>query len=177
MNAHPQRQSEIIAALESNAGTIAAFFSAQHDHKVLVGDPEHWGPAHHLAHLTRTSRAITRGLRSQGLPLHPTGRSRPYAELIAVATAGVESAPQDRLLEMGRVVVIAPEDDLPKLVNAYAAASEDLRTAAGAWSEEDLDRHAMPHPLIGALTVREMLLFCVFHERHHLKVVRGRLEA
>jgi hypothetical protein len=35
----------------------------------------------------------------------------------------------------------------------------------------------MPHPLIGALTVREMLLFCVFHERHHLKVVRGRLEA
>jgi hypothetical protein len=26
------------------------------------------------------------------------------------------------------------------------------------------------------MTAREMLLFCVFHERHHLKLVRARLE-
>jgi len=30
---------------------------------------------------------------------------------------------------------------------------------------------------MGELTVREMLLFFVVHERHHLKLVRTRLEA
>ena len=30
---------------------------------------------------------------------------------------------------------------------------------------------------MGELTVREMLLFFIVHERHHLKIVRTRLES
>jgi uncharacterized damage-inducible protein DinB len=50
-----------------------------------------------------------------------------------------------------------------------------LRDAATAWTEEALDRHALIHPLMGPLTVREMLLFFVVHERHHLRSVRDKL--
>jgi hypothetical protein len=39
-----------------------------------------------------------------------------------------------------------------------------------------MDRHAIIHPLLGELTVREMLMFFVVHERHHLKSVRARVE-
>ena len=102
----PTNRSEIIAALESNANSVAAFFSAQPDSTLFVGDPDHWGPAHHLVHLTLTSRAITRGLGSDDRRIHPTGQSRTYAEMIASATAGLGSASRERLLEMGRVVVI-----------------------------------------------------------------------
>jgi hypothetical protein len=38
-----------------------------------------------------------------------------------------------------------------------------------------MDRSAMKHPLIGLLSVREMLLFVIVHERHHLRNVQTRL--
>ena len=128
-------------------------------------------------HLTQTSSTVSRGLRSAALPLHSGGRSRSYAAVRDAATASLGATPKATLLEMGRVVVLAPGTSGTQLVDAFVTASAGLRAAAATWSEEALDRHGLTHPLIGELTVREMLLFCVVHERHHLKLVRTRLEA
>ena len=35
------------------------------------------------------------------------------------------------------------------------------------WSEEELDKYLIPHPLLGNLTLREMLYFFIYHSRHH----------
>jgi len=37
------------------------------------------------------------------------------------------------------------------------------------WSEDDLDKYRVPHPVLGKLTIREMLFFTIFHTYHHLK--------
>jgi hypothetical protein len=172
---HPATQAEILEALKSNAASIAEFFSGQPDRVILSGDPDHWGPGHHLEHITRTSIAVQRGLRSKSLPLHSVSCSRSYAEIRDAATESLAATPKDRLLEMGRIVVIAPGARGADLVEAFVGASAGLRAAAAEWSEEELDRHALTHPLIGEMTVREMLFFCIVHERHHLKIVRTRL--
>jgi len=39
------------------------------------------------------------------------------------------------------------------------------------WSEADLDRYLLPHPLLGKLTVREMLFFTIHHAQHHQALV------
>ncbi len=39
------------------------------------------------------------------------------------------------------------------------------------WSEEELDRYLLPHPLLGKLTVREMLFFTIHHAQHHQALV------
>jgi len=174
--AHPVTKLEILAALESNASSLADLFAAVPDARMFAGDSDHWSPAHHLVHLTRSSLAIRRGLGSEALPPHSTARSRAYAEVRDAAAASLSAAPKDRLLEMGRVVVVEPGARRDDLVSAFLAASAELRAAAAAWDEQALDRHAMKHPLLGELTVREMLFFCVFHERHHAKGVRARLD-
>ena len=175
--AHPATTAETLAALESNARDITKFFSSQPDDALFTGDADHWGPAHHLVHLTQTCAAIERGLRSRALPRHSSGRSRSYAEVRDAATSSLGATSKERLLDMGRKVVIAPGVTRAQLVEAFLAASVSMRAAAVGWSEEDLDRQAMKHPLIGEMTAREMLLFCVVHERHHLKLVRKRLTA
>ena len=172
----PTTKAEILAALESNQDAIVTYFSAQAEAVLFTGDPERWGPAHHLQHLAQTSQAIGRGLRKSELPLHPSGHSRGYGELIGAATAALQAAPRETLLERGRTVIVSPNTSRPELVETYRAASADLRAAAAVWRDDELDRRALPHPYLGALTVREMLLFCVFHERHHLRSVRKRLE-
>jgi hypothetical protein len=50
----------------------------------------------------------------------------------------------------------------------------DLVAQAGRWSEADLDACRLPHPLLGRLTVREMLLFTQYHEVHHVANVERR---
>ena len=173
---HPVTKPEILAALESNAATITELFAAVPDARLLAGDCDHWSPAHHLVHLTRTSLAIQRGVRSGSLPAHTTARSRTYAEVRDAAAGTLTAAPKERMLEMGRVVVVEPDSRREDLVSAFVAASAELRSAADGCDEQALDRHAMKHPLLGELTVREMLFFCVFHERHHAKSVRALLE-
>jgi DinB superfamily len=173
---HPATQREIIAALESNAHSIVEFFTSVPDRLMLEGDPDHWGPAHHLIHLTQASTSVARALAAGALPLHPTARSRTYAEVRDAATSSLTATPKARLLEMGRIAVIAPGTGGADIVNGFVTASGNLRSAAAAWTEDDLDRHALAHSLMGELTVREMLLFFVLHERHHLKIVRATLE-
>jgi hypothetical protein len=41
------------------------------------------------------------------------------------------------------------------------------------WSEDDLDNHRLPHPLLGKLTVREMLFFTLYHIQHHMIEAAG----
>lgn len=39
------------------------------------------------------------------------------------------------------------------------------------WSEADLDKFRLPHPIIGKLTVREMLFFTIYHIGHHERMM------
>ena len=173
--ASPSTHSEIIAALESNAAAIRDFFTSVPDAAFFDGDSDRWAPAHHLAHLTQSSHSLQRALNFGTLPAHPSGRSRSYGEMIAATAASLGSTPKDRLLELGRTVVISSGVGRADIVVAFESTSAGLRAAARSWDENALDRYTLEHPLIGALTVREMLFFTVFHERHHLKSVRTRI--
>jgi hypothetical protein len=44
------------------------------------------------------------------------------------------------------------------------------------WPENDLDKYRLPHPLLGKLTLREMLFFTLYHNRHHMNNVQRRLD-
>ena len=39
------------------------------------------------------------------------------------------------------------------------------------WSGSDLDSYLLPHPLLGKITVREMLYFTIYHVQHHQALV------
>jgi DNA-directed RNA polymerase subunit L len=40
------------------------------------------------------------------------------------------------------------------------------------WSDEDLDTYRIPHPAMGNLNLREMVLFAIYHTNHHLKAMK-----
>lgn len=39
------------------------------------------------------------------------------------------------------------------------------------YSEDELDQYILPHPLLGKLTLREMLFFTIYHVKHHEKLI------
>lgn len=58
---------------------------------------------------------------------------------------------------------------LEKLVGSLSARTEGF-------SEEQLDLLILPHPLLGKLTLREMIYFTIYHAGHHEKQVVDNLK-
>ena len=58
---------------------------------------------------------------------------------------------------------------LARITETYQALADQL---AG-WSEEELDRHQIPHPALGLISVREMVYFIGIHTRHHIAVLQA----
>ena len=61
-----------------------------------------------------------------------------------------------------------------EIMTAWTAATVDLQNALRRWPEAALDRQRLPHPIIGMLTVREILGFTVYHTAHHLRRIAER---
>jgi hypothetical protein len=57
------------------------------------------------------------------------------------------------------------------VVEGYTKSHAFLAAALANYSEEALEHYQIPHPLLGLLTVREMIYFTVFHIGHHQKAV------
>jgi uncharacterized damage-inducible protein DinB len=53
-------------------------------------------------------------------------------------------------------------------MRVHAASIEALTARVAKWSEANMDYHVLPHPLLGPLSVREMLFFTVYHNTHHV---------
>ncbi len=62
------------------------------------------------------------------------------------------------------------------LVNKYNIQKENLIKKIKKQSEEELDNFILPHPLLGKITLREMLFFTIYHNEHHLQNVKKREE-
>lgn len=41
-----------------------------------------------------------------------------------------------------------------------------------AYSEDELDQYILPHPLLGKITLREMLFFTIYHVQHHENLIK-----
>ena len=43
------------------------------------------------------------------------------------------------------------------------------------WVNEQLDRYAAPHPLLGKITLKELCYFTCYHTEHHLNIIKSRI--
>lgn len=66
-------------------------------------------------------------------------------------------------------------DKKEKLCKQVNSKVEKLCKQVNSFSEQQLDEYILPHPLLGKLTVREMLYFTMHHVNQHLEITKGNL--
>lgn len=69
-----------------------------------------------------------------------------------------------------------PAQAQAKALEAWQQLIPRLTAGIATWPEADLNRYHVLHPLIGKLTVLEMLYFTLYHLSRHANVVAGRRE-
>jgi hypothetical protein len=63
-----------------------------------------------------------------------------------------------------------------KISTSILAVNEGICKKVNKCSEKELDTYLLPHPLLGKLTLREMLYFNIHHVEHHKKSVEDLLK-
>ena len=179
----PYARDEIVAELERVHARGVAFWNALSTRVFFAPIGTAWSPADNVRHLTKSIAAVSAGLRVPRTLVallfgRPPAASRTFEGvrddyrrvLAAGGTAGRFAPTPSRH-------GATPDVDRARIMTAHRAAIGELRARVTRWSDADLDRHRFPHPLLGKLTVREMLLFTLYHNQHHVDGVQRRLAA
>ena len=135
-----------------------------------------WSAGQNLDHLIRSIKPLQL---AYGLPkfalmtlFGKTNRpSRTYDELVTkyktkVAAGGKASGPF-----IPPVIRFEKKDEL---IKKYAIHTQNLIAKIEKQSERELDSYILPHPLLGKVTLREMLYFTIHHNEHHLELLKTR---
>ena len=171
---NPATGTELAAALQRVAAEGTEHLARFDDAAFFAPQGQAWSPAEHLRHLRKTTAPIGAALRAPRLLLwlrfgRHHARSRSFADLRQAYLAALATG--------GRAGRFAPTPEAPppdpaarrrEIMHSWDAAVAGVSGAVPHWGEPGLDRYQLPHPLMGALSMREMLAFTVYHTAHHL---------
>ncbi len=139
---------------------------------------EQWSVAENLEHLSLSLHRSWLGLLMPRFILKwkfgkPTRASLTYEELVEVYYNKLDSGYEpDKRYEP---VVKQEKDTKEKLITRFEHASKKyLDQIRYYWEDETIDAYQLPHPILGMITVRELIYFNLFHNTHHYKTIRSR---
>lgn len=142
-----------------------------------------WSPAQHVRHLELSSRPLALALKLPRLILRlrfglASAPSRDFATMREVYLGALSrGATAGRFTPRPEPLPSDLAGRRSELLTGWAGATVELTGALAGWPDADLDRYQLPHPVMGLLTVREMLHFTVYHTSHHLRRVAERAAA
>lgn len=166
-------RARIISELERSHERLLATVLALPPDKLAVSRNGKWTPAQHVEHILRAVQPLTLVLLVPRWFLRwrfgkPNRQPRDYEALVARY--------KEKLAAGGRASgrFVPPPVPASKAESITAKLRNSVATLArrvNGWSERDLDTVLLPHPLLGKLTVREMLFFTIYHAQHHQALV------
>ncbi len=162
----PINKAEIAQAWSALSNDVVSMFGEIPESDFAV-ERSGWSYAQNLDHLIKSAGAVAQALSLPKLLIRilfgKSTCSRSSGELQSAYHAILDRGGQAR----GKFVPTGSESR-DQLLRKWQRISSRLLRNLQSWNEQQLDELRLPHPLLGKLTVREMLYFTQFHTRHHL---------
>jgi hypothetical protein len=150
---------------------------AVHDMKeadFLAPKAPKWSAADIFDHMIRSAKPVSSGLKMPKIVFKnfgtPNRPSRTYEELVKrykerLAAGGQASGPYvpEKGTSYDKAAMLKKWDEIGEKMT---------RRVEKNWADEKLDKYLVPHPLLGKLTIREILFFTIYHTGHHLEQIR-----
>lgn len=149
------------------------YINAMPEDKFMESVKGKWTAGQQLDHIRRSLKPLALGLSTLlvllRLILKKANRpSRTYDELVEKYQLKLQT-PYD----IGKTftplqIEFSQKEKLAKKVQWYANV---MCNRVEYLTEKDLDKYVVPHPLLGKITIREMMYFTIYHVQHHYKQV------
>lgn len=177
----PFSKAEIIEVLTDETSAVHDYFANIPESNFFQAPEGVWTPAENLVHLIKSVSPIATALKLPKAALRlrfgkAKHASQSLAEVraayMAFANAGTAIAPSN----FAPKVEAPSAEERQRILQGWVRKSGQLISAVEAWQDGDLDTLVLPHPLLGNITLREMLLFTAYHNMHHINDVQRMLK-
>lgn len=164
-------KTEIIDALKQKHQTLYAWLQSQPDENWVKGPKDKWNTGEHIVHLIQSENALNKALRLPKFYLKykfgtNNRENRTYHQI-------VEKYQNKLANNLGAVAKISRNMPVTalnnKISNICKLDKEKMKLIKKfqKWSDSDLDTYLLPHPLMGRMTVREIVIWTAYHTEHH----------
>ncbi|WP_420574208.1 DinB family protein [Kordia sp.] len=144
----------------------------------IKGPQGKWNTGEHIVHLIQSERALNKALLLPRFYLkYKLGtnnrENRTYQEIVEKYQKKLADNP-------GAVANISKKMPEIKLTNKHSYISKldkekkKLIKRFQKWNERDLDIYLLPHPLMGRMTIREIVIWTAYHTEHHYKILQSK---
>ncbi|WP_299158583.1 DinB family protein [uncultured Tenacibaculum sp.] len=79
---------------------------------------------------------------------------------------------QDRAREFNISVKTPNQKKFKQLLSTLQIQNKKLQYKTQRWKDKDLDNLILPHPLMGKMPVREIIMWTAYHTDHHMNILK-----
>ena len=169
------KKEEIIKRLRESYQDFTSFIQALSPDEYEYAPEGKWSAGQQALHLIKSTRPVAKGL---GYPKflikykfgRPNRTSRTFEQLVARYKEKLSTNTKPAL--QAYVPQKTTHSEIQKLIKTQEQVLEKLVAQLDKWTEEQLDQFIFPHPLLGKVTIREMLYFTIYHPDHHHNIIK-----
>ncbi len=164
---------EIILALKDSRQRAQGWFYGLSEDQFFTRHSEAWSASDNVDHMIKAIKPIIKALKLPKVALQtmfgrPGNSSRTYDEICEIYRAEIaKGAKAGGTFLPSQDTPDNPEEKKSELLNQLSMAIDKLVSVVETWEENHLDEVQLPHPIIGKITVREMLFFTIYHNLRH----------
>lgn len=171
-------KAEIIGHLTSNYQSFTSQILSLEEDEFLFTVNDKWTAGQNAEHILRAVKPVNFAF---GLPLFIPKLLFGKSNRPSKSYEGLVEKYKSKLAAGGKASAryIPPEvvySQQQNICNQITAVVDSLCKRVNNKTEDELDVYILPHPLLGKLTLREMLYFTIYHAEHHLKNVEELIE-
>ncbi len=169
---------EIITTLEEKHSELFDWFAAQESVAWESGPDGKWTSGQHMLHLVNSIKLLNKALRTPkfllkrkfGVANRPV---RSYDEVAQRYDTRL-SENVDRSREFNKGLKVPSLKDKERLLSTLQIQNKKLQYKTQKWSDKNLDTLLLPHPLMGRMIIREIIMWTAHHTAHHTRILKER---
>lgn len=170
-------QQDIIQQLTERHEAFAQYLAALPSEDFTFSASDKWTPGQQLHHICLSVKPLNQALAMPVFMMQllfgkANRPSRSYEEVVAKYALTLQKGGRASRPFIPPAVGIQQR---PDLLARLGKAVHVLSARVSRYSEAELDALLLPHPLLGRMTLHEMLCFTIYHVQHHHTAIQAHL--
>ncbi|MFT5762250.1 MAG: hypothetical protein ACI8WA_001376, partial [Polaribacter sp.] len=168
-------KSDIVNLLEKKHQELFNLIENQPPKKWMSGPENKWTFGQHILHLTDSIQLLNKALSYPKFILKykfgTSNRENRTYDIVVKKYREKLAANQERAKQFNIKLKTPSLKEKSFLVNKLKIQNKKLQYKTNKWKDKDLDTLLIPHPLMGRMTVREIIMWSAHHTEHHIQIL------
>ena len=178
-----QSKSEIVKDFTSKWKEVSSIVNnASQEQFVAKINPNVWSIAEEFDHVIKSAAAVSSAMKVSPFILKwkfgkPNRTIRTYDQVLQKFTKAIASVGGKAVAPLAFRAAEDKAFDKENMLKHWESTLIKFDQRIDNWSDKNLDKVLLPHPLLGKMMVREMLNFTHIHTEHHRKSLEKKVNS